>query len=70
MGGGEGVGEDGKVEEWEEGEDLGPSAVGAMLRWLVIVEDSSYHFQERAPGFCLESVQRCISLVPRPGGGP
>ena len=64
---GGGAGEDGKI---ERGEDLGPSAVGAMLCWPVVVEDFSYHFQERAPGFCLEGVQRCISLVPRPGGGP
>ena len=50
--------------------NLGPSAMGTMLRWLIIIEDFGYHFQERAPGFCLEGVQRCISLVARPGGGP
>ena len=67
VGGGGGAGEYGKI---ERGEDLGPSAVGVMLCWPVVVEDFSYHFQERAPGFCLEGVQRCISLIPRPGGGP
>ena len=41
-----------------------------MLRWTIIIEDFGYHFQERTPGFCLEGVQRCISLVARPGGSP